>query len=104
MERGEDWRPWNDPTYEPVYAEPASDCTYLYFKPSGKWKYEGRGRFPRPQSVGWHEIDRDEIMRENGGMPGIVTRASDYVVVVIPDETCDVRSAYPRMLHPEIAP
>lgn len=22
------------------------DCTYLYFKESGKWKYEGRGFFP----------------------------------------------------------
>lgn len=78
-----------------------ADCTYLYFKPGGKWKYDGRGLFPRPQTDGWHEIDRDEIIRENGGMPGIVTRASDYVVIVIPDEACDVRSAYPRMLKPE---
>ncbi len=76
------------------------DCTYLFFKPSGKWKYEGRGRFPRPQHDGWHEIDRAEIMRENGGMPGIMGDGADYIIVVIPDDDCDVRSAYPRMLRP----
>lgn len=88
-------------------AEPprtdVDDCAYLYFKPGGKWKYGGRGRFPRPQHDGWHEVDRDEIIRENGGMPGIVSRGADYVVIVMPDEACDVRSAYPRMLKPEAA-
>jgi hypothetical protein len=78
----------------------ADDCTYLYFKPGGKWKYDGRGRFPRPQSEGWHDVDRSEIMRENQGMPGITSDASDLIVVVVPDESCDVRSAYPRLLHP----
>jgi len=76
------------------------DCTFLYFKPSGKWKYDGRGRFPRPQAEGYHEITRDEIIRENGTMPGISSWANDLIVVVIPDDSCDVRSAYPRMLHP----
>lgn len=78
------------------------DCTYVYFKPSGKWKYDGRGRFPRPQDDGWHDVNRDEVMRENGGMPGISSRGSDLVVVIIPDDECNVRSAYPRMLKPEI--
>lgn len=77
--------------------EPA-DCLFLYFKPGGKWKYEGRGRFPRPQDDGWHDVDRAEIMRENGGMPGIVGGAEDLVVVAIPDESCDVKTAWPRML------
>lgn len=77
------------------------DCDFLYFKPGGKWKYEGEGRFPRPQADGWHEIDRDEIIRENGGMPGISSRASDLIVIVVPRANCDVRSAYPRMLAPE---
>jgi len=78
-----------------------SDCTYLFFKSTGKWKYEGRGRFPRPQSAGWHEINRDEIIRENGSMPGISSRGSDYIIVIVPDEKCDVPTAYPRMLMPE---
>lgn len=79
------------------------DCTYLYFKPGGKWKYEGRGRFPRPVNDGYHVIDRDEIIRENGSMPGISSRADDLVVVIVPDNECDVRSAYPRMLLPAAA-
>lgn len=78
------------------------DCTYLYFKPSGKWKYDGRGRFPRPQDDGWHDVNRAEILRENGGMPGISGRAEDLVIVIIPDDECDVRSAYPRMLKTEV--
>lgn len=85
----------------PCASSPDTDCTYLYFKPGGKWKYEGRGRFPRQQQTGWREIDRDEVIRENGGMPGISSRANDLVVVIIPDEDCDVQTAYPRMLHPE---
>lgn len=78
------------------------DCTYLYFKHYGKWKYEGRGRFPKPLYKGWHEVNRTEIMRENGSMPGLVEGydAGDLVVVMIPDEDCDVGSAYPRMLLP----
>ena len=79
----------------------AQDCTFLYFKPSGKWKYEGRGRFPRPTADGYHTVNRDEIIRENGSMPGVSTTADDLIVVVVPDEGCDVRSAYPRMLLPD---
>jgi hypothetical protein len=78
------------------------DCDFMYFKPSGKWKYDGAGRFPRPVTDGWHEVDRDEIIRENGSMPGISGRAADLVVIVTPRDNCDVRSAYPRMLHPEV--
>jgi hypothetical protein len=79
-----------------------NDCDFYYFKPGGKWKYEGEGRFPRPTHDGWHEINRDEIIRENGSMPGISSRGSDYVLIVIPRPNCDVRSAYPRMIQPEI--
>jgi hypothetical protein len=77
------------------------DCDFLYFKPGGKWKYEGKGRFPKAPDEGWHELDRDAIIRENDGMPGIISRGSDYVIIVIPRDNCDVRSAYPRMLMPE---
>jgi hypothetical protein len=79
-----------------------NDCTYLYFKSSGKWKYDGRGRFPQnPNPDGsWYEVDRDAIVRENGSMPGISYHGNDIVVVIIPDEDCDVTTAYPRMLLP----
>ena len=82
------------------------DCTYLYFKPSGKWKYDGRGRFPRNPNTdkSWYNVDRDAIIRENGSLPGLREgyKAQDLVVVVIPDEDCDCAVAYPRMLLAEI--
>jgi hypothetical protein len=92
-------------TLDEIASGPAvgdgTDCEYIFFKPSGKWMYAGRGRFPRPQTEGYHEIDRDEIIRENGSMPGISTRGSDFIIIINPDEACSVRSAYPRMLQPE---
>lgn len=83
-------------------ANEPNDCEYYYFKAGGKWKYHGKGRFPRPQNdEDWGVVERDEIIRENGSMPGITTRGSDYVIIVIPTDECDVRTAYPRMLKPE---
>ena len=78
-----------------------NDCDFLYFKPGGKWKYEGEGRWPRQQTPGWHEVDRAEIARENNGMPGISGNATDLIVVVIPRESCTQTTAYPRLLLPE---
>lgn len=76
-----------------------ADCTYLYFKPSGKWKYEGRGRFPDG------DVNRRSIMQANEGfMPGITSNASDMIVVVIPDDGCTTGFAYPRMLLPTETP
>lgn len=72
-----------------------NDCTYLYFKSSGKWKYSGRGRFPFPSP----EVDRSAIKRCNDGvMPGIMGDALDMVVIVVPDEDSAAAFAYPRML------
>lgn len=70
------------------------DCTFLYFKTTGKWGYEGRGKFPPSGNV-----TRQEIMEANAGtMPGIVSDARDMIVVVIPDNDCTEKYAYPRML------
>lgn len=75
---------------------PKPDCTYLYFKPAGRWQHGGRGVFPLDL-----EVDRDAIIMANEGkMPGIISFGYDYVVVVIPDEDCDAPYAYPRMLNP----
>jgi hypothetical protein len=70
-----------------------ADCTVLYFKPTGKWKYEGRGFFPRADNV-----NHDAIHNANGGMPGISSDGKHFTVVVIPDEDCEAPFAYPRML------
>jgi hypothetical protein len=79
-----------------VHQKKDSDTTYLFFKESGKWKYEGRGWFPKT----W-EVDRETIMAANGGrMPGIMSEGADYVIVVIPDEDSEAEFAYPRMIKP----
>lgn len=71
-----------------------NDCTFLYFKPkSGKWKYEGRGMFPRDLTV-----DHDAIYEANNGMPGIIDDGKWLTVVVIPDEDCEAPYAFPRMI------
>jgi hypothetical protein len=71
------------------------DCTYLYFKPGGKWKYAGRGVFPHTL-----EVDREAIKHANGGkMPGISSGGEDYIIVLVPDEDSAAAFAYPRMLR-----
>lgn len=75
----------------------AADCTFLYFKETGKWKYDGRGIFPDG------DVTREAIARANGGMPGISGDAKDMVVVVIPDDGCTTGFAYPRMLLADLS-
>ena len=70
-----------------------SDCTFLYFKPAGKWKYKGRGIFPREPF-----FKHDGIYEANNGMPGITGDGKWLTVVVIPDEDCDAPYAFPRMI------
>ena len=78
------------------------DCTFLYFKPSGKWKYEGRGVFPRPPVSGeYYEVDHNAVFRANNGMPGISSDGKSLTLVIVPDEDCTAKFAYPRMLQGE---
>ena len=80
-----------------------NDCTFQYFKATGKWGYEGRGVFPRPPAGGgYYEVDRAAIAAANNGMPGISGDATHMFVIVLPDEDCDVNTAFPRMLKPII--
>lgn len=77
----------------------SADCTFLYFKSSGKWKYEGRGVFPPEPFLG-----RDDIIRANGGaLPGLRKGylADDLIIVVCPDDSCEAQYAFPRILLPE---
>lgn len=72
------------------------DCTFLYFVPTGEWKYVGRGVFPDTD-----EVTRQTIMKTNGGnMPGLAqeNKAEHLTIIVFPDEDCQARFAYPRML------
>lgn len=85
------------------YHVPASkceiieDCSYHYFNPSGKWKYDGRGRFPFDGAA--YGMTHETIAQANGGkMPGISSDGKFYTVVVIPDEHCAEKHAYPRMI------
>ena len=71
------------------------DCTYLYFKPSGKYYAEGIGQFPNTGET----INRKVIMDWNDNkMPGIIGEAKEFVIVVIPYYTCESQYAYPRMI------
>ena len=81
------------------------DCRFLYFKPGGKWKDDGAGRFPRPPSPGvYYEVNHDAIFEENGCMPGLVEgyRAYDLTIVVVPYDSCEVETAFPRMIKGKI--
>lgn len=75
------------------------DCDFYYFKPGGKWKYEGEGLFPRSPDGSYYEVDHAAISRENNGMPGISSDALSYIIVVIPRKECGVPTAYPRLIH-----
>lgn len=75
------------------------DCDFYYFKPGGKWKYEGAGFFPKgPPEGGYYVVDRKAIYEANNGMPGIMGDAEDLVVLVLPRDYCQVATAYPRLL------
>lgn len=76
---------------------PVIDTDFYYFKPSGKWKYEGKGCWPDFGVDGWcHE----DIARANGGkMPGIIGDGFEFVVVCIPRESCEHRTAFPRIIR-----
>lgn len=67
---------------------------YYYFKPSGKWKYEGDGvDIP----IGEFRLNHDRIRELNGGsMPGINSAGKDMIVVIVDDDT-----SFPHLVHAE---
>lgn len=74
----------------------SGDCTFLYFTGNGKWKYEGRGVFPK--GVFPFDIGKNEIMAENGwGFPGIEGSGEGLILIMVPDEDCDSIYAHPLM-------
>lgn len=65
-------------------------ATYYYFKPSGKWKYDGEGKSIPADYVG--RLTHDFIYQLNGGMPGI-TGDGKYLTIVIIDP-----DSWPRLI------
>lgn len=85
------------------------DCDFYYFKPQGKWKYEGKGVFPTAKNLGMSEgvyvdVNHSTIFKANGEMPGIIGEGKHLTVVVIPMLHCKAEFAYPRMIRAEYEP
>lgn len=79
------------------------DCMFYYFKPGGKWKYEGEGVFPTYENTNtpegsWLDVNHESIFKANGCMPGIVGSGKHYTVIVIPMPHCEAQFGYPRMI------
>lgn len=69
-----------------------SKANFYYFKPSGKWKYEGYGNIPDTNEV-W---TRQQLLDANEGkMPGLSSDGTDLVIIVIPDD--DALHGWPQM-------
>ena len=63
---------------------------YFYFKPGGKWKYDGKGA---SIPIDGHSLTHNCIRELNGGkMPGITGDGKSYTIVIIDPES------YPRMI------
>jgi hypothetical protein len=70
---------------------------YLYFKPSGKYAYEGEGE-EIPRALWGSRVTHDLLKEINGGkMPGIESDGKGYFVVVLDD------GSWPRLVYPEDA-
>jgi hypothetical protein len=58
---------------------------YLYFKPSGKWKYDGYGATIPSDG---QRITHDRIREANDGkMPGITGDGKEFTIVIIPQDS-----------------
>jgi hypothetical protein len=68
------------------------NATFYAFKPSGKWKYTGRGYLSAEVfdiSITSADGKIEQILRDNDNCwPGMSTRADNLTLVVIPDESC----------------
>ncbi len=68
---------------------------YLYFKPTGKFAYEGEGE-SIPKSMWGSRVTHDLLSQINGGkMPGIDGDGKYLYVLVLADDS------WPRLVYPE---
>lgn len=69
---------------------------YYYFKPSGKWKYEGEGESIPKDLEAVAPLTHDAIRELNRGeMPGIRGDGKYYTIVIIDEES------WPRLIPAE---
>lgn len=83
-------------------AKRDGDCTFHYFKASGKWYATGRGLVPRgADGDPYHLVDHTSIRLANEGcMPGLgASNGHEFVVVILPDGDVDQRHCVPVMLN-----
>lgn len=74
----------------PTREERRPKATYLYFKPTGKWKYEGFGATIPVDGIA---VTHERLLELNDGhMPGISSLGYEYTIVVIDP------SSQPRMI------
>jgi len=68
-------------------------AAYYYFKPSGKWKYEGQGEsLPMPLPRG-QNLTHDYVRKLNRGtMPGITGDGKCFILVIIDHDS------WPRLI------
>ncbi len=85
------------PRFTPVRADQFPDCDFYYYKPRGKWKYHGVGKFPH-EDTAVRPMTHDDIFKANKGMPGISSDGKDMTVVIIPRNYCTAKFAYPRII------
>lgn len=69
---------------------PHENATFYTFKPSGKWKYSGRGyAMPMLWERFTHVEQRAQILKDNNNcVPGMNSDGEGLIIVVIPDENC----------------
>lgn len=74
------------------------NATFHAFKPSGKWKYTGRGYLsPEVFKLFRGEEQVTQILRDNDGKwPGMNSSADDLTLVVIGDD--DIDHGFPLMI------
>lgn len=75
----------NPPNKKAITLSPRPMAQYLYFKPSGKWKYDGYGATIPSDG---QRITHDRIREANDGkMPGITGDGKEFTIVIIPQDS-----------------
>lgn len=78
------------------------NATFHSFKKSGKWYASGRGIWPPAMNKTFGNRERRELIASanNNAFPGISSKGSEFILVVIPDD--DTPDSWPIMLIVEV--
>lgn len=78
-----------------------SNCTFIYFKPSGKFYSSARGMAPTITQFISTTPTRELVIICNDSLdftaPGLSTNGSNFIIIIVPDEEIDhtVYLSYP---------